>query len=267
MQDVQQYWEGRLSRGVSVETVGFRALGRRFNEWMYRVRGKDFTERVREAMRRENLDPARARVLDVGCGSGFYIERWKELGARSITGFDITQASVKTLSEKFPDLRFRQADIGSTVVPDVPDAYDAISCMDVLFHIVDDARYASALHNIATMLRPGGLFVFTENCLHGPTIRSTFQTSRSLPEIEALLRDAGLSVVSRTPVFVLMNSPVDSRSRALHAYWNTLQRAVQRAEAIGWAAGAALYCVERPLTRMLSEGPSTEMVIAKKPRD
>jgi SAM-dependent methyltransferase len=262
--DVSQYWEERLAPGASLENVGFRALGRSFNRWMYRVRGAQFVHRVRNAMRRNGIEPPDARVLDVGCGSGFYIERWKELGVRSITGFDITDASVKALAKKFPDVRFRRVDIGLPDALDVPPEYDAVSCMDVLFHIVDDAKYACALRNISGMLRPGGLFVFTENCVHGPAIRSTFQTSRPLDEIERLLERAGLRLVSRAPVFVLMNTPIDSRNRALQTYWQTLQRAVMRAEAIGWAAGAALYCIERPLTRLLREGPSTEMLIAKR---
>jgi SAM-dependent methyltransferase len=262
--DVSQYWEERLGRGASLENVGFRALGRNFNAWMYRVRRARFLERVHEAMRSAGIDAAQARVLDAGCGSGFYVECWKKLGVRSITGFDITKASVTALGARYPDVRFRQVDIGAPVLPDAPASYDAVSCMDVLFHIVDDDRYASALRNIATMLRPGGLFIFTENCVHGPVIRSAFQTSRPLSEIEALLHGCGFELLSRAPVFVLMNSPIDSNSRSLQTYWKTLQRAVMRAEAIGWAAGAALYCIERPLTRLLSEGPSTEMLIAKR---
>ena len=62
-----------------------------------------------------------------------------------------------------------------------------ISAMDVLFHIVDDDGYAQAIHNLARMLAPGGLLVFTENLLHGRTDRAEHQTSRSLEAVSSLL--------------------------------------------------------------------------------
>lgn len=261
--DPAKYWEERLARGATIENVGYRGMGRYYNQWMYRLRRRLFLQRAGAALRAGGIDVSRARILDVGSGSGFYIECWLELGAGNVEGVDITHAAVDALSQRFPQLRFRQADIGAA--PVAPDAsYDVVSCMDVLFHIVDDARYAAALAHISGMLRRGGLFMLTENCLHGQTLRSEFQTSRSLAEIEDLLARSGLELISRTPVFVLMNAPVDSRSRALRWYWEAMRRTASRAEAAGFAAGAALYALEYPLTRLLREGPSTEMLICRK---
>lgn len=262
--DLAEYWEQRLAGGPSLQQVGFRALGRRFNEWMYRVRRAGFLREMRAAMREAGMDPATARILDAGCGSGFYLERWQELGIRSISGCDLTEAAVTALRGRFPRLGFQQADIG------LPDAlfpqgrYDAISCMDVLFHIVDDRKYETAFENFSLMLRPGGLLVFTENCLHGPAIRTPYQASRTLAEIEAVLDRTDFTIVSRKPVFVLMNTPVDSTSALLRTYWNLLMRVVSCSEALGGIAGALLSILEIPLTRLLREGPSTELLICRR---
>ncbi len=115
--------------------------------------------------------------------------------------------------------------------------------MDMLFHITDDDAYGRAFANLARMLRPGGLLVFTENFVHGPRRAGAHQVSRPLAEIEALVRAAGLEPLWRRPAFVLMNGPVDSDSRLLRGAWGVLTRiprapAGRRARA-GRSAGPA----------------------------
>jgi hypothetical protein len=79
------------------------------------------------------------------------------------------------------------------------------------------------------------------------------------------LAEAGLEIVSRAPMFVLMNYPVDSSSRLLHSLWNRRARLVEKSEAAGWLFGAALYPFELAALRLLKEGPSVEIMICRKP--
>ena len=166
-------------------------------------------------------------MLDVGSGTGFYVGLWRELGVADITGSDLTGVAVERLRYLFPEVRFEQLDISGDR-PELGGPYDAISAMDVLFHIVDDEGYARAFRNLATLLTPGGRLVFTENLLHAETQRAEYQTSRSLDEVEGLLRDAGLEVELRRPMFVLMNTPVDSDSAFLRRTWTAVNLLVQR---------------------------------------
>lgn len=111
---------------------------------------------------------------------------------------------MNALRAKYPDVTFERIDIGAEIPP--AGTFDWISCMDVLFHIVDDAKYARAIENIARLLNPGGVFVFTENCLPKRPLNNAFQNSRTLAEIERLLKDNGLAIVQRRPMFALMNA-------------------------------------------------------------
>ena len=260
--DNRQYWEERLRRHYSLAGVGYLRLGRRFNEWMYRVRGEVFD---RVAGRLPGADWRGAAVLDVGAGTGFYVDRWQRLGA-GVTGLDLTDVAVAELTRCFPASRFVRADIGLPLDPGLlaPACFDAVSAFDVLFHIVDDTQYARAFQNIATLLKPGGWFLWSDNFLRHDTERVRHQASRTLAESERLVTTAGFEVVERVPMFVLMNYPADTTSRVLRGAWTILVAPALLGEPVGWLLGAALYPLERLLVRRLRESPSTELMVCRK---
>jgi hypothetical protein len=117
------------------------------------------------------------------------------------------------------------------------------------------------LRNCGQLVRPGGIVIFSENFLHGTAQRGAHQVSRSLSEIAAAVNDAKLSVYERRPMFVLMNAPVDTNSRAIQRFWSLLTRVVRRGEATAFIVGMLLYPVELLLCSVLAESPSTELMI------
>lgn len=268
--DNKQYWETRLREHYSLAGVGYLRLGRRYNEWMYRVRGEVFDRLVQAT---GNRQPATgwqgAKVLDVGAGTGFYVDRWLRMGAE-VTGLDLTEVAVRELSHCFPTANFVQADIGGPlggglvgrVLP--PGSFDAVSAFDVLFHIVDDAAYARAFQNIAALLRPGGWFLWSDNFLRHPTERVAHQVSRSLEESTAAAEAAGFEVIERVPMFVLMNYPADTTSKLARWGWTAMVAPAALAEPIGWAVGALLYPLEKALVKRMKESPSTEVMVCRK---
>jgi SAM-dependent methyltransferase len=264
--DNKRYWETRLREHYSLAGVGYLRLGRRYNEWMYRVRGDVFDRVAKATGNRQQATGWRgARVLDVGAGTGFYVDRWLRLGAE-VTGLDLTEVAVEELSRCFPAARFVQADIGGPFgeVPLAPASFDAVSAFDVLFHIVDDAAYARAFRNIAALLRPRGWLLWSDNFLRHPTERVTHQVSRSLAESTAAVEAAGFEVIERVPMFVLMNYPADTTSKLARWAWTAMVAPATLAEPIGWAMGAMLYPLERSLVKRLKESPSTELMVCRK---
>jgi SAM-dependent methyltransferase len=254
----ERYWSERLGETFSLAGVGWLGLGESFNRWMYAVRRRVFRRTIRGLLK---LDAA--RVLDVGSGTGFYVKLWRELGVSDITGSDLTAVAVERLRLLFPALRFEQVDISQKVIQ-LDGPFDAISAMDVLFHVVDDDAYEQALHNLAMLLTPGGRLIFTENLLHGETQSADHQTSRSLRHVEALLRKAGLELELRRPMFVLMNTPVDSDSGLLQRSWTAVTLLVSQGPRWAYLVGCVLYPLEVALTTIFSEGPSTEIVVCRR---
>ena len=258
--DARGYWEDRLGRDWSLQGVGFRRLGRAFNAWAYRLRAEVF----RDVVAAHVPDLASRDVLDVGSGTGFYIDLWQRLGVRSVTGLDLTDAAVGRLRASFPDVPFRRGDISDDAGGLPPASFDVVSAMDVLFHIVDDSRFAAALKNVHDLLRPGGVFLWSDAYLHHREIRREHVVWRRLPDIERMLADAGLDVVRRTPMFVLMNDPMDSRSRLLRAGWYAGAGLIALVPPLGEPIGRILYRVDTRLVRTRSESPTTEIMVCRR---
>jgi SAM-dependent methyltransferase len=255
--DAERYWSNRLEQTYSLAGVGWLGLSEPFNRWMYAVRRRVFRRALRG-----RFDPSQARVLDVGSGTGFYIALWQELGVRDITGCDLTRVAVERLRDRFPGIRFEHLDISAASV-ELDGPFDAVSAMDVLFHIVDDEGYGRALRNLRDRLTPGGLLIFTEDLPHGEIKRHRHQASRSLEEVNALLCEVGLEIVLRRPLFVLMHDPIDRRSVLLTRMWSGA-RILARNKTLGWLLGALLFPLELMLTRVVKEGPATEIVISRR---
>lgn len=268
---VRDYWESRLKADYSLQGVGYKRLGKQYNKWMYRLRAHVF-QRVARGL---DVDWSSARVLDVGSGTGFYVDQWHRLGVPKVVGLDITEKAVGELRQRFTGDQFYQVDIGGKDVPSpvsrlttpgglAPGGFDAISAMDVLFHIVDDYQYQQAFRNIASLLKPGGWFIWSDNFLRHGTERVAHQVSRSLAESEAAVRAAGLEIVDRRPMFVLMNYPADTQSKLMRWAWKAMVAPATAAEGLGSVIGAVLYSLERTLTSVAKESPSTEMMLCRR---
>jgi SAM-dependent methyltransferase len=257
--DPRAYWEARLGKGLDLSRVGYLRLGKRYNHWLYEVRKRVFLREMRSAP----IDLGGADVLDIGSGTGFYLDRWKELGIRSVVGTDLTRVATEELKRRYPADQCHRVDIGGDIGVLSERRFDAVSAMDVLFHIVDDARFARAMRNVRTLLRPGGLFVFSDNFVRRGTIRAAHQVSRSLAEIEKILRETGFEILRRVPMGVLMNAPIDSEAPFWPACWRVLARVVATHEVLGFALGAALFPLELICVSTKRESPTTEMMLCR----
>jgi ubiquinone/menaquinone biosynthesis C-methylase UbiE len=108
------------------------------------------------------VDLAGKRVLEVSCGAGggaSYITR--TLGPASYTGLDLNPASVELCRKrhKVPGLDFVQGDAQN--LPFADETFDAVINVEASHQYPDFARF---LTEVARVLRPGGYFLYTDNC-------------------------------------------------------------------------------------------------------
>ena len=258
--ELQAYWEDRLGRDYDLAGVGYAGLGQAFNEQMYRVRRHGFLRLLRPLVA---AVPA-PDVLDVGSGTGFYVERWEELGVARLTGSDITQTAVDELARRHPAHRFVRMDIGAEELPVPNGAFDFVSAVDVLFHILDEDAHARAIANIGRVLRPGGRAIISENLYRRPPAPGPHQVGRSEAAILERIDAAGLVVERRAPMFVLMNAPIRSAGGLHRAAWSRLVATVSRRPALGGVIGQALRPLEIALVDRRTDAPSTEFLVCRR---
>lgn len=268
--DNHRYWNQRLERDFSLAGVGHAGVGLSFNRWAYRVR-KNVLLRV---LLRNRIDLTTASILELGFGTGFYLDVWHGSCVKHVTGFDITDVAVKAARERFPaEWSFEQADIGAPLpLQNQAGSFDLVTAFDVLFHLVEDKNWNGALDNIAAALKPGGHTVIfdkyqaVENAI-SHVRRRTLETYRQALEAR------GLEVLEIQPIFFLMNSPTDLSGVSKFAFkssWSLIKmpyklgKHIGIGEWLGGAMGAGLYLPELLLTRMFSHGPSTKLLLARK---
>jgi SAM-dependent methyltransferase len=260
--NAKDYWERRLSDSYGLHGVGFIGLGKHYNAWMYKIRKTVFLSNMKRLL---NLDLGNCAVLDVGSGTGFYIDLWKRIAVGKVVGTDITSIATERLKQKYPNNEFYELDIGSNIDLLFRSKFDIVSAFDVLFHITDDSQYEKAIDNIHSLLRPGGFFVFSENFIHQAiTLRSEHQVIRGLDSIQDMIVRKGFKIIKRCPMFAVMNAPVDSQNRLLKAIWTKISSLIRYNENLGMIIGALLYPLELTLVFSLKESPTTEMMICKK---
>lgn len=204
----REFWERRLAGQFDLRGTGETGLSLAYNRACYALRAGV----VRRALRRAGMDPAGRRVLDVGCGTGFWTAFYLARGAH-YTGLDIAPTSVERLAASHPEARFVLADVGETPPPG---DYDLVHAFDVLYHITDDARWERAVHHLAAAVAPGGLLFATDR-FSASAADAEHNRMRPLPAYRALLEPAGLAIVDLAPTHVLLN-------RELGA-WRFLNRA------------------------------------------
>lgn len=149
----RDYWEQRLSGSFNLRGVGHRNFSESYNDWLYRRKARCLTKAL------EGATVQGAQVLDIGCGTGFFVDQYLRRGA-TVRGIDITDVSIRQLREKYRG-QFDTQDISAAEFVPAPPV-DIVNMWDVMYHIVDPESYERALANIARSLKPGGLFLFTD---------------------------------------------------------------------------------------------------------
>lgn len=269
--DSQRYWEERLLAHPDITGVCYVGLSPQFVEMQYRSRMKQ----LKRALRQYHLMNLSGRsVLDVGSGTGFWLDFWRQCGADGLAGLDFAQPSVDLLKKKFPNALIMQADLTVSPLP-LPEEsrYDIISAFHVLLHIVDPDAFRCAIANLAQHCTPGGWLIISDAIVQGqrylPTRHSTYDKVWSITEYAEALEASGFAIQAVRPETVLFDNPLEASSRltfrAFRVFWRVTRR-WGRSHRLSRLLGPAMILVEQFACRFYSGGttPGSKVIFARK---
>lgn len=260
MINTKKYWEERLTKSYNLHSVGYLGLGKGYNKFMYKVRKAVFTKVIKKL----KIQPD-AHILDIGSGTGFYIELWKKLGFKNITGSDLTTVAVENLKNKYTNSQFISFDISDEHIPLKEKEFDVISIMDVLFHIVDDKKYQKAINNISKLIKKNGYLIYSDNFIHNDLqVKSAHHVNRKIDWIYQELNNNNFEIILRKPMFYFMNTPVDTNNTFLKKLWQFQIKYASKNRYYSYILGFLFYPLELIALMFINEGPSTEILICKK---
>ena len=109
----------------------------------------------------ERVKTTPVRLLDVGCGKGFFMRdfveginsRWSIKPAR-VVGLDLVRSPNDVFASISKDFEFVQADTDGNPLPFPENSFEFLSCNHVLEHVFETEKLVREFHRVLT---PGGL--------------------------------------------------------------------------------------------------------------
>lgn len=101
-------------------------------------------------------------VLDVGCGGGILSESMARRGAASVLGVDMAELSLQTAQAhadagRVANVAYRCVSV-EDLAAEMPQAFDVVTCMEMLEHVPDPA---SIIHACAKLAKADGWVFFS----------------------------------------------------------------------------------------------------------
>lgn len=151
--DSEGYWSHRLGKyGFDLRGVGRYGLSHKENLRNYAKSKEIFLSLCRN----ERINFKSTKMLDIGCGTGFYAQIFLENGGKKYVGIDITDTLFGKLREMFPSFEFLKRDVTTEGFQGM---FDLIIMIDVTQHITDNAKFSVAMQTVKEHLSENGVFI------------------------------------------------------------------------------------------------------------
>ena len=127
-----------------------------WQHWQERRVLNDWTERRAQEILGliKSLPLDRPRILDLGCGRGWFTERLADLGEAH--GIDLSPEAIATASARRPDITYLAGNIYDAPLP--REHFDVVVSQEVIAHVEDQPKY---LDRATEVLKPGGYLIIT----------------------------------------------------------------------------------------------------------
>ena len=260
MYDPKAFWEKRLSKDFSLKGVGCAGLSYNYNKWESKA-AKDSVDKLLKGNLRGK------KILDIGCGIGYYIGYYLSKGATDISGLDITEKSITSLKKKYPHLNFFNADISKKI--HLNRKYDIITAIAVLYHVVDRNKFENSVRNIRKLAKKGSLIIIQDGFLkkYQPPKAGTHCYFRDYEYYKKILEKNGIEIIKKVPTFYLLNPPFDINNSLMRkialTLWNVAMSIFAKNELTGNIAGFVMYYLDKAILSMVKDSVALETIACR----
>jgi len=270
------YWTSlHTAHRGALRAVGYPALGEGFNRATYRMRRSAV---IRLARRRPGL--ASGRLLEAAAGVGAYAAVWRRFGVADWTGLDISEEAVRYCRLRHGEGRFFVQDLAceawaEEAAPE--DSFALVAAIDVLYHLVEQRAFETALGNLSRRVQPGGRLLVSDVFVETDRRVAAHVRRRPLAAYQRVLGER-FELEDREPVFAVLGDPTPRAGhradRILCAAWR-LAAGVVRAMPGGPVrdlSGAAAGWLLRPIDGLLrgagmARGANLELALFRRRPD
>jgi len=202
----KSYWTERYIKEFSYRSSAHISFSWSYNQYVY----KAYLRTLNNMLMRNKRSLFQKNILDIGSGTGYYIEYYQKMGVSSLVGTDITDISILNLHNKFKNYSFICHDITQNFPEWIKkNKLDIISVFDVLYYIIDDHLFEKSITNIAEISNPQTLIIITDKFTEQlPNKGLIYFKHRSLDHYKKVLKKNGLKIIDRQPVNTLLKKPI-----------------------------------------------------------
>jgi SAM-dependent methyltransferase len=190
LDDPVAFWEERHAALDPWRSGGDRGLSAEENFEFYACR----LGRLLELIRRHAGGERPLRILDAGCGRGHLTDGLRRCGHR-VTGIDSSATAVAWAREAYGPW-FEQCRLEGYRAPT---PIDVVVCVDVLFHVLDDAEWRTALCAFGRYAAAESLLIVTDVFPSGRYAARDYIVHRAAAEYDSLLQELDFRLAERLP--------------------------------------------------------------------
>ena len=99
------------------------------------------------------------RILDLGCGTGEHCKEYIKMGAKEVTGIDISEKMLEVAREKNADPGITYLNIPMEDLGKIEGEFD-LAISSLAMHYIED--YKGVIRNIHRLLAANGIFIFSQ---------------------------------------------------------------------------------------------------------
>lgn len=195
-----EYWEKRLSEQFDITRTGTLGFSPEYNKWLYRAK----IRALHYILKKYAIQITKKSIIDLGCGTGFFIDFYSQFAPSEITGIDITKTSVSQLSLRYPKYSFIQGKIESHEMQELG-KFDIVNVFDVLYHLKITEDFTCVMQNIASITKAGGHIFITDLLGTSDIDAAEHVTFRGIATYKSAFDALGIEIIDVVPMYNGLN--------------------------------------------------------------